>query len=249
MTRWKAAAFHLTISACIATIIVLLMVLVWYPPPYFSVAGANGLIMLLVGVDLCVGPLLTLIVFRSGKRGLKFDLTFIGCLQSVALIYGMHVMLLSRPVFLVAAVDRIAVVAADQVSDADLAMGHEARFRSRSWTGPVLVGLQLPTDPKKRSDLMFAALAGHDAQTMPKYYRDYATTAHDLLKRAKTLAELRKLRPGSTQLITNWLEDSGRSAASVVWVPLQGRKASMVMLLDANTADPLHALPIDPWSK
>ena len=74
MSRWKAASIHCSISALVGLIVGFLLFGLWYPPPYFHAAGADELILLLVGVDLTLGPLLTLIVFRSGKRGLKFDL-------------------------------------------------------------------------------------------------------------------------------------------------------------------------------
>src|SRR5262249_35748019 len=111
MTRWKAATIHSSISAIIAIAVGALLFGVWYPPPYFHAAGADELVLLLVGVDLAIGPLLTLIVFRPGKWGLKFDLVAIGVLQSAALIYGMSVVLQSRPVFLVGVFDRFNLVA------------------------------------------------------------------------------------------------------------------------------------------
>ena len=220
---------------------------VWYPPPYFHAGGADELILLLVGVDLAIGPLLTLIVFRTGKRGLKFDLAFIGVAQSVALIYGMSVILQSRPVFLVGALDRFTLVAANEISDADLAQGHEARFRSRSWTGPVLVAAALPTDPKERNDLVFSAFSGRDIPNIPKYYLDYAQGGKALLAKAKALDVLRRERPQYREQIEHWLTQFGRSESSVVWVPLQARKTDLVMLLDAKTAQPLQAFAIDPW--
>src|SRR5450432_393620 len=195
MTRWKAAAILLAISGCVGLIVGALLLGVWYPPPYFHAAGADELILLLVGVDLAIGPLLTLIVFRTGKRGLKFDLVFIGLVQSIALVYGMSVILQSRPVFLVGVLDRFVLVSANEISDADLAQGHEARFRSRSWTGPRLVAAELPTDPKERNDLVFSSFSGGDVQNMPKYYRDYAAAGKALLAKAKALDLLRSERP------------------------------------------------------
>ena len=247
MSRWKAAAIHASISATLALIVGILLFGVWYPPPYFRPEGGGELILLLVGVDLCIGPLLTLLVFRIGKRGLRFDLTTIAVMQAIALVYGMSVVLKSRPVFLVAAVDRFVLVAADEVSDTDLAQGQQPRFRSRSWTGPRLAAVQLPTDPRERSDLAFSALSGHDAQDLPKYYRDFSTQGKTLLAKAKPLEALRKKGAASDKLVSQWLSDSGRTPASVLWVPLQGRKHDMTMLIDAQTAEPLKALAIDPW--
>ena len=247
MTRWKAASIHLAISACIGLVVGTLLFGVWYPPPYFHAAGADELILLLIGVDLCIGPLLTLIVFKPSKRGLKFDLTLIGVAQSVALIYGLWVVLQSRPIFLVAAVDRFVLVAADEITDADLSQGQEARFRSRSWIGPRLVAVEMPQDPAERSDLAFSALGGRDAQNLPKYFRDYSQAGKSLLVNAKPLELLIRDKPQYRQMIAQWLTESGRAESSVVWVPIQAHKADQVMVLDATTAAPLKSFAIDPW--
>ena len=41
--------------------------------------------MLQVSVDVTLGPLITLIIFKPGKKGLLFDLVVIGMMQSAAL--------------------------------------------------------------------------------------------------------------------------------------------------------------------
>ena len=91
MSRWKAAGIHLSISLAIGLLVGALLFGVWYPPPYFHAAGADELILLLVGIDIVLGPLMTLVIFRSGKRGLKFDLTVIGL---VCLACGLGLLIL-----------------------------------------------------------------------------------------------------------------------------------------------------------
>src|SRR5580765_155893 len=44
MSRWKAAAIHLVLSAAIASGVLLFMLTVWYPWPFFEAAGGNQLI-------------------------------------------------------------------------------------------------------------------------------------------------------------------------------------------------------------
>lgn len=250
MSRWKAAAIHSSISAIVALIVGGLLFGVWYPPPYFHAAGAGELILLLVGVDLCIGPLLTLIVFRQGKWGLKFDLISIGLVQSIALIYGMSVILQSRPVFLVGVVDRFVLVSANDIFDKDLAKGSEARFRTRSWSGPRLVAAVLPKDAKELNQLTFSATPGHDIQDMPKYYRDFSDGRHSLLVNAKPLDTLRAKRandPQALEKIRAGIRATGRAESTLRWVPVEARKSDLVMLIDAKTAEPLKALAVNPW--
>jgi hypothetical protein len=249
MSRWKAAGIHLCISLVIAGISSALLIGVWYPPPYFHAGGAGKLLALVVGVDISIGPLLTLLVFKAGKRGLKFDLTVIGLLQAAALAYGFHTITSSRPVFMVAAVDRFVLVDADQIASADLAEASQPLWRSLSWTGPVLVAAELPKDPHARDALLFGSLQkGKDVQDYPQYYVPYGRAVSGLLKRAHSIAELRELNPGRGATINRWLASKHLTENQVVWLPIQPRKGDLVMMMDATTGKPLGALPLIAWA-
>ncbi|HET9032598.1 MAG TPA: TfpX/TfpZ family type IV pilin accessory protein [Dokdonella sp.] len=247
MSRWKAAAIHLSISIFVGLLVLALLFLVWYPPPYFGAAGGEHLIMVLLGVDLVLGPMLTLILFKSGKRGMLFDLCLIAVIQTSALVYGLFVIAQARPVFIVANVARFDLVAANDLNAADLAKGRKPEFRQLSWTGPLIVAARLPTDSKTRNDLLFSALAGKDIQVFPEYYVTYADEAANLLTRAKSLANLRKSKPDSGPILDAWLKKNKRDEADIVWLPINARKAGLTMLLDAKTGAALDALPFDPW--
>ena len=101
LTRWKAFGLHLAISAFIAATVIALVVMLWYPRPYFVAMGGETLLRLLIGVDVVVGPLITLIIFDTKKPRLKYDLATIAVLQVAALAYGSYVMFQARPVYTV----------------------------------------------------------------------------------------------------------------------------------------------------
>ena len=246
MSRWKAAAIHLSISAIIALVAATLIFGVWFPPPWSHAAGADRLILLLLGVDIVVGPLLTLIVYRHGKWGMRFDLWVIALLQAGAFLYGMSVVLGSRPVFVVGAIDRFELVPADAIEDKDLAEGTHPEFRRRSWTGPLVVNALRPDSSSERSDLLFSGLEGKDIELFPKYYADYASNAKPLLERAQPLERLME-KEGARAEVEAWLTDNARTAQNTVWLPLVGRDADMSVLLDRGDGRVLDALPIDPW--
>src|SRR6185437_826570 len=121
MNRFEASAIHFALSRVVAATTFSLIRLVWYPGPLFTAAGGVKLFALIAGVDVTLGPLLTLVVFVPGKWGLRFDLTVIATLQACALAYGCHVLFASRPVYLIFVKDRFELVRAEEVADADLA--------------------------------------------------------------------------------------------------------------------------------
>ncbi|MBX3692115.1 TfpX/TfpZ family type IV pilin accessory protein [Dokdonella sp.] len=246
MSRWKAAGIHLAISVLIGLAVLTLVFGVWYPSPYFQAAGGQELTLTLIGIDLVLGPLLTLVVFKAGKPGLRFDLGVIVVVQAAALLYGLHVIASARPAFIVAAVDRFVVVAANEIAPADLAEARDPRFASLPWTGPRLVAARLPSDPKERSDLLFAGFAGRDVQNQPRYFVDYAEEADHLRARAKPIAALRDRQADAAAAIDAWLKEHAKPESELAWLPVDARKASLTMLLDARTGAVLGVIAIDP---
>ena len=247
MSRWKAASIHLSISITVGVLVFALLFFVWFPQPYFDAAGGQELILVLLGVDLVLGPLLTLVLFKSGKKGMVFDLCMIAIVQTSSLVYGLHVITLARPVFIVAAVDRFNVVAANDLDPADLAKASDPKFRSLSWTGPRLVAARLPTDPEKSTALMNSGVAGKDIEKFPEYYVPYGDEAHALLARAKPIEPLRQSSPSAAAAVDAWLSKHQRSNDSVAWLPIVARRDSLTMLLDAKSGAVLDALPLNPW--
>lgn len=245
-SRWKAAGIHLGISLSIGLVLAILLRFVWYPPPYFHASGADELVLLLVGVDLVLGPLLTLVVFRSGKWGLYFDLAVIGLAQAAAFVYGVSVVLASRPVFLVATVDRFVVVTAGEVSDSDLRQGMVPQFRQRSFTGPRLVFALYPDDPSAQALLVTEAMSGKDLQNQPRYFRDYATYGTAMLRRGHPVEALAPGGADRVAAIDQWLASRHLRREDVVWLPVRALKEDLVIVLDARTARPLALLPIQP---
>jgi hypothetical protein len=247
MTRFKAGGIHLAISLGIAAIVGSLIYFIWFPPPYFKVTGGNELIVLIMGVDIVIGPLLTFAVFKSGKKSLRFDLTVIALLQASAFCYGFWVIANSRPVFVVARLDRFIVVTAGEIEDADLKAAKNPQFSHKPLTGPLLVGAVLPTDKKEAQDMLFSGLGGKDVEKFPKYYVPYADVADKMLAEAKPLAELAKRNPLDADIIKRYVETTGKPMDTLAYLPLQGHLDGYTMVLSTQTKQPLDALPIDPW--
>lgn len=238
MSRWKAAGFHLLISFCVAVLAAVVIYLVWYPPPYFRVAGDSSLMVLIISVDVVIGPLLTLAVFKSGKKGLRFDIAVIGILQLVAFIYGMSTIARARPVFVVAEVDRFVAIAANSIDKADLAAGQSPEFRSFSWTGPRLVGSVVPT---------MASTGGKEPDKLPKYYVPYSQVSSTMLAHSKPLATTMKKSTTAAALVTAFLSKHGGQATDYRTLPLSGHTDEFTMIVLASNGQPQAALPINPW--
>lgn len=246
MSRWRAAGLHVVISAAVACGPLLLMLGFWYPPPLFEAMGGRTLALLLVGVSLVAGPLLTLVVFRSGKRGLKLDLALIGAVQLAALLYGCYAIWLARPAFIVFVRDQFQVATVSALAPELLARARYPQFRSAQWSGPLLAFGEWPRDPARQQELMFMGLRGIDLQHFPEYYAPYEQGRAEILRQAWPLARLRQEEPAVARHVDAWLAASGASEQGLRYLRLRGRNAWVAVLIDAATAEPVKMLLAEP---
>jgi hypothetical protein len=246
MSRWRAAGTHLALSAVVAIAVVSLLLLVWYPGPLYEASGGERLTFLLVAIDIVVGPILTLLVFKAGKRGMKFDLTAIALLQAAFLAYGLSVISAARPAFVVFAIDRFVAVSANQLTDARLAEAADPRFAHASWTGPVWVIAKRPSDPADEDRILDSFIAGAgDIERFPKFYEPYDAHGADAGKRAKPLAELRGKKDAAA--IVDAFIARHPDAANMGWLPLVARSRDMAAVIRKDTGEWVDVLPVDPW--
>ncbi len=117
MSRWKAVAIHFSISLVAFALVLAVILVAWYPGILFSVDGGWTGLRIVAGVDLVLGPLLTLVVFKTGKPGLKFDLSCIAIAQSVCMAIGIWIVYNERPVALVLAYDTFYSLATQEFDD------------------------------------------------------------------------------------------------------------------------------------
>lgn len=248
MTRWKASAIHLAISAAIALVTLTLMLLLWYAPPFFSSAGGKEVLLIMLGVDVTLGPLITLIIFtpKKTRKALLFDLIVIGILQFSALIYGVNVMFHGRPVFVVFIKDSFDMVLANQLSEDDIRKA-KPEYRSLPVTGPIYVYSELPADKDERNEVVFAAFSGKDLPFIPKYYQAYPGHESMVAAAAKPLTELRRLNPARVAEIDDEVRHNGWTEAEVGFLPLRSKFEDMAVIVNKRDGKILKMLKVQPW--
>jgi hypothetical protein len=245
LNRWRASGAHLLVSAVVAAPVLALMLAVWYPPPLFQAAGGNDLALILIGVHVVVGPLLTLIVFKPGKWGLKFDLAAIALFQLAALAYGSHIIYLARPAFIVFVKDRLEVVSAVELRPERLAAARFAQFRTPPLAGPVLVGGEWPENQAGQQMLLDANLAGEDLQHFPRYYVPYADSRREVLAKADPISRVREVEPAAGRIIDRWLAQSGVREQDLLHLRLRARHGWVAVLIERRSAQPVKMLLIE----
>ena len=244
VSRYKAASIHLAVSATVATLVLSVMLTLWYPGPFFSAMGGSLLLALIAGVDIALGPLITLIIFDTRKKGLVFDLAIVVALQLAALFYGVHTMYLARPVFTVFNGQQFVVVIAAEIEQKELAKSRFKEFRQLSLTGPILIATEPPTDKAGISDVVLAKIFGLGIQNMPKYYVPYADKRDLILKASHPLAELR-VQSADKETLKKYIGRSGYKKEELHYLPVITKNRVLTAIINRN-GDFLDMLDITP---
>ena len=246
--RWRlrAAGIHAGICAVVAVLASQVVFKLWYPSPFATIAGGTQLFLLLVSVDVVMGPALTAVVASPGKprREMVRDLTVIVMLQFAAFGYGLYSMALARPVVLVYEIVEFRVVAAAELETASL---HEAPadLRNLSWRGPRVIAAMKPTDPQEQLRSVELGLAGIPLAAMPRYWRDYSAYANGAWRTARPASALLAKYPASTEAVARIATAAGQPASALRFLPLRARRAEWVTLIAAPDARIVGYLPLD----
>lgn len=250
LDKLKAFAIHLCMSLLVAALAAWLVFGLWYPHPYRDISGGRELFLLLVQVDVVLGPLVTLVVYNriKSRREKLLDFSVIGALQLGALMYGLWTMAVARPVHTVFEYDRFRVVSALEVPD-DLLAKAPTALRKLPWAGPTFLSLR-PMRAEESVDMTMAAVAGVPLSARPELWQDYDLGRQAILDVARPLSQLIERLPRHQAQIEQGVQALQKSGSDLLWLPLLGRNSvAWVLLLDRISAQPLGYLPIDPFEE
>jgi hypothetical protein len=246
--KTKAFGVHFLVTLALSAGAAALVFLVWYPSPYAVMLGGAKLFLVLLMCDLGLGPLSSFVIYNSKKsrRELLFDYSVVGSIQLAAFLYGMYTVATARPVYIVFVKDRLEIVAARDLDDADLARGPDG-YRRRPLWGPQLVAIQEPKDAKERNKVLDSALMGKDYPMFPAYYVPYEQDLAQIKERALPVSELEKRHPQSKPLLASAVAQLQIPAEKLTWLPVKHRKGFWTALLDPDSGRPVDWLPVDPY--
>ena len=247
LSRFQAFAIHLLISSFILGSFLTFVFLVWYPQPFFVVEGLMQIVWVLVGVDVVLGPALTLVVFKSGKPGLKRDLSIIAVIQIAGFIYGAHTFYIERPSFAViydtVYFDVIPASLMKDVTKLDPALNYS------KIGGPVIVYVDAPTKIEDlRAILEDMKAGGSPIHLRPEYYKPLNGYINKKFQFSKNLNELQKI-PANESAINQFKTKYRERVKDFVYFPISGKVTSRLLVIDRKTETVVDYIDINPKAK
>lgn len=242
-SRLKFFLSHLSISFLIALLVVGIVFFVWYPYPLAKAAGVTQLFLMMLTIDVIIGPLLGLIVYKQGKKTLKMDLGVIILLQIAALCYGIYSIEQGRPVWLVYNVDRFQLIRNNEIVDKNIGEALP-QYQNPSWFKPQYVGVEFAQDKQIRNDDMFAeVLGGISVAQKPERYVPLDKVKNQIQKRAQSLETLNKFNDKIS--VQKTLSQYPQATA---FIPLKANSIDMTVLVNKEKGEVVKIVDLRPWN-
>lgn len=232
---------HLLISVLIALVATFLIFKVWYPQPLGKALGVGFIFIMMFVIDVIVGPLLGLLVYKRGKKTLKMDLSVIIAIQVLAFAYGMYNLTQGRPVWLVQNGHVFELVRRSDVLAQD--NGHPDYNSYTNWTGPKVVAINYGNTYKEKGNWLFEDMANIPAAYQPSRYTSLQQAKSDIQKQKQSLNKLVQFNDASTveQVKTKYTKADA-------WLPLRGGDVDMVVLINSQVPEVVAIVDLRPWN-
>lgn len=240
--RLKFFLSHLSLSFLIALLVIGLVFFIWYPSPLATAVGVTHIFLMLLAIDVIIGPVLGFIVYKEGKKTLKMDLSFIITLQLCALVYGIYSIEQGRPAWLVYNVDRFELVRKNDIILENIDQA-QPQFQQISWTGPQFAAVKLAVSPQQRQNDMFTeVLGGISLAQRPERYVELNQAKNQIQQRALQLKELEQYNSK-----TDVEKALAKYPKADAWLPLKANAIDMVVLINKETASIIKIVDLRPW--
>lgn len=241
--RFHFFLWHLLISICISLISLLWVFNIWYPSPLAKATDVTHIFLMLLIIDVMLGPFLGFTVYKENKNTLKFDLAVIFLLQFSALAYGLYSISQARPSWIAYNVDRFELIRVNDIITDNLEKV-SPQYQYNSWLKPKFVGVQISEDIEEKNQNMFEeVLGGISIAQRPERYVELKQVKDQIQRRAQDLKQLKQFNQSSQ--VESILQKYPQANA---WLPLKANAVDMVVLIHKETAEVIKIVDLRPWN-
>lgn len=235
--RLRALGLHLIASAVVLTLVLGWLYSGWYRWPGWYLADAMRVVAALAGVDLALGPVLTLVVARASKprRELTRDIAIIVVMQLVALSYGTMLLWKGRPLYYAYSEGFLQLVQAYDIDgpEAGRARKDNPGLAPHWYSLPRWIWAPLPKDPEQRDKIIKSAIAGgDDVISMPRFFKPWQQCLPELREQLKSVDQLAYFSGAEKKILRQRMQAAGFATDRSNTMVFTGRARPLLTIFD-----------------
>ena len=238
--RLKAFSLHLLSSATVLTLILGSLYLGWYHWPGWHLTDVTQVVLVMVCVDVVLGPTLTFIIAnqKKSRRELTRDIGIIVAVQLCALIYGSVSLWNGRPLYYAFSESVLQLVQAYDIEDAEADAGRRQNpaLAPHWYSLPRWIWAPLPEDPEATQKIVASAVSGgDDVISMPKYFKPWEDGLPSLRKQLKKVDDVGYFDKNEKKKLKERMRVAGLPDDQLNTMPFTGRGHPLLAVFDPVT--------------
>jgi hypothetical protein len=238
--RLKLFSLHLLSSAAVLTVILGGLYFGWYRWPGWYLTDVTRVVLVMICVDVVLGPTLTLIIAnrKKSRRELTRDIGIIVAVQLCALTYGSAQMWNGRPLYYAFSESVLQLVQAYDIdtNEADLAREQNPGLAPHWYSLPRWIWAPLPEDPAERQKIFTAAISGgDDVISMPRYFKRWEEGLTSLRAQLKKVDNVAYFAPSEKRKLKEKMKAAGLPDDQLNTMPLTGRGHPLLAVFDPTS--------------
>jgi hypothetical protein len=238
--RLKAFSLHLLSSASVLTLILGSLYLGWYRWPGWHLTDVTQVVLVMVWVDVVLGPTLTFIIAnqKKSRRELTRDIGIIVVVQLCALIYGSVSLWNGRPLYYAFSESVLQLVQAYDIDAAEADVGRQKNpgLAPHWYSLPRWIWAPLPENAEESEKIMASAVSGgDDVISMPKYFKRWEDGLPSLRGQLKKVDEVGYFDKNEKKMLKERIRAAGLPDDQVNTMPFTGRGHPLLAVFDPVT--------------
>lgn len=238
--RLKLFSLHLLSSATVLTLILGCLYFGWYRWPGWYLTDVTRVVLVMVCVDVVLGPTLTLIIAnqKKSRRELTRDIGIIVIVQLCALTYGSVSLWNGRPLYYAFSENVLQLVQAYDINAKEAALGREqnAALAPHWYSLPRWIWAPLPKDAETSQQIVAATLSGgDDVISMPRYFKRWEDGLPSLRSQLKKADDVAYFAKSEKKKLKEKMKAAGLLEDQVNTMPLTGRGHPLLAVFDPTS--------------
>jgi len=238
--RLKAFGLHLLASSCALSLILGTLYFGWYRWPGWHLTDVAHVVLIMVGVDVVLGPLLTLIIARPTKprRELTRDIGMIVAVQLCMLVYGSVSLWSGRPLYYAFSESVLQLVQAYDINtnEWDLGGRKNPELAPHWYSLPRWIWAPLPKDSDDRQKIVASAISGgDDVIAMPRYFKRWEEGLPELRTKLKKVDAVGYFFGPDKKILKERMRAAGFDPDDAITMVLTGRGQPLLAVFDPTT--------------
>lgn len=232
--RFIASGTHFISSLIIFSLLLFIIIKIWYPQPFFSASGGWQGLKIIALIDVVLGPLITLFIYNINKpkKELKTDIGIIIAFQFIILSFGVYTIYSERPVAITFWEHEFYTLSA---STADNQKINLEKLKQLSDSSPAIVYVEKPNSKEGLKAMLKIVLEQQISPTEQfSLFRPFQLNSQEAFQHSIDINEVILTNKGMASQLESLLEKTNTQQQDNYYLVLKSKYQNIILVFNSK---------------